>query len=102
MPRQSQNLSLHFFSFTVLPNPIAATKLKNLYVQTPLARLSYCETHSISQPHKKSFKCDTVLSLAFLISTEEGLPIAQKLEDRKIVFHSSGKNITERIFRQLN
>ena len=51
---------------------------------------------------KKSFKCDTVLSLAFLISKEEGLPIAQKLEDEKIIFHSRGKNIAEWRPRQLN
>lgn len=65
MPKQSQNASLDFCSFAVLPNPIAVMKLKNLYIQAPLARLSYCETHSISQPYKKSFKCDAVLSLAF-------------------------------------
>jgi len=86
----------------VLANPTAATKLKNLYIQTPLARLSYCETYSTSQPYKKSFKCDTVLSLAFLISREEGLPIAQNLEDGKMIFHSRGKNISEWRSRHLN
>lgn len=95
MPRQNQNPSLHFFSFTVLANPIAVTKPKNPYIQTPLARLSYCKASNISQPYKKSLKCDTVLSLAFLISRDEGLPVAQKLEDGKIIFHSRGKNITE-------
>lgn len=83
-------------------DPIAARKLKNLYVQTPLAWLSYCEAYSISQPYKKSFKCDAVLSLAFLISREEGLPIAQKLQDGKIIFHSRGRNIVEKRSRQLN
>lgn len=90
MPRQNRNPPLCFFSFTVLVNPTGAMKPKNLYTQTPLARLSFCETYSIAQAYKKSFKCDTVLSLAFLISREEGLQIAQKPEDGKI-FHSGGK-----------
>lgn len=102
MPRQNRNPPPCFFSFTVLANPIGAMKPKNLYTQTPLANLSYCEMYSIPQAYKKSFKCDTVLSLAFLISREEGLQIAQKPEDGKIIFHSGGKSITERGSRQLN